>query len=554
MPDIFLSYTREDQATAQRFAEAFEAQGLSVWWDVTLRSGEAYDQVTEEALRSAKAVVVLWSQKSVISRWVRAEATMADRHRTLIPAMIEPCERPIMFELTQTADLSRWTGAATDPAWRAFLADVRRFVEAGAAPQKPPPVRLPQTVPPQPHGAGPSLAVLPFINRSGREDDGFADGMADDLTTALSGSRWMKVVAASATAFYRTGARDLQQIGRDLRARYLLEGNVRRAGDVLRVTAQLIEAETGGVLWARRFDRALSELSDLQDDLVTDVAAHLSVQVQRAETEHALNTPCDSAYDAMMRAIAYVAGSGPSQSNWQAAVTELERAVELDPNNGAALGLLATYRSRLFRYHDVGAPDVAQKIYDEIRRARALDPNDTRVLSSSAAALAMLGRLQDALPLAERSVRLNPSYEPARFVLGGVLLRLGRTEEAIFELDQAERLGPDGRYAQNSAVYRSVAHLRAGRLDQALDDAERSLRLFPSSDALIQNMLCQANAGSWDRARDALRRAQDTDPEMSLGSIANQIRDLYMGSASVEDHVAIARRVWDETEGEPGSA
>jgi TolB-like protein/Flp pilus assembly protein TadD len=554
MPDIFLSYTREDQASAQRFAEAFETQGFTVWWDVTLRSGEAYDQVTEDALRTAKAVVVLWSKRSVTSRWVRAEATLADRNRTLVPATIEPCERPIMFELTQTADLSRWTGAATDPAWRTFLADVRRFVEAGAAQPQPPSGRMPQAVPRQPHGAGPSLAVLPFINRSGREDDAFADGMAEDLTAALSGSRWMKVVAASATAFYRTGARDLQQIGRDLRARYLLEGNVRRAGEVLRVTAQLVEAETGGVLWAKRFDRALSELSDLQDDLVTDVAAHLSVQVQRAEAEHVLKTPSDSAYDAMMRAIAYVSGSGPTQSNWQAAVTELERAVELDPSNGGALGLLATYRSRLLRYHNVGAPELTQKIVEEIRRARALDPNDPRVLSSSAAALAMLGRLQDALPLAERAVRINPSYEPARLVLGGVLLRLGRTEEAIGELDQTERLGPDGHYAQNSALFRSVAHLRAGRLDRALNEAERSLRLFSSSDALIQNMLCHANAGSRDLARDALRRAKDADPEMSLGLIENLIRDLYVGSASVDDQVAIARQVWDETAGEPSSA
>jgi hypothetical protein len=133
MPDIFLSYTREDQATAQRFAAGFAAQALSVWWDATLRSGEAYDTVTEEALRTAKAVVVLWSKKSVLSRWVRAEATLAHRNRTLVPAMIEPCERPIMFELTQTADLSHWSGATNDPAWRAFLVDVRRFVEAGAA-------------------------------------------------------------------------------------------------------------------------------------------------------------------------------------------------------------------------------------------------------------------------------------------------------------------------------------------------------------------------------------------------------------------------------------
>ncbi|MEP7314993.1 MAG: toll/interleukin-1 receptor domain-containing protein, partial [Pseudomonadota bacterium] len=112
MPDIFLSYNREDQATAGLFAAALGHAGFDVWWDATLRSGEAYDEVTEKALRDAKAVVVLWSKKSVVSRWVRAEATLADRNKTLLPVMIEPCDRPIMFELTQTAELIGWQGDA----------------------------------------------------------------------------------------------------------------------------------------------------------------------------------------------------------------------------------------------------------------------------------------------------------------------------------------------------------------------------------------------------------------------------------------------------------
>lgn len=116
MTDIFLSYNREDQARAKLFAEAFEGQGFKVWWDVGLRTGEAYDEVTETALRTAKAVVVLWSKKSVQSRWVRAEATLADRNKTLVPCMIEPCERPIMFELTQTAELGHWDGSPAERA------------------------------------------------------------------------------------------------------------------------------------------------------------------------------------------------------------------------------------------------------------------------------------------------------------------------------------------------------------------------------------------------------------------------------------------------------
>src|SRR3954469_7402957 len=166
MPDIFLSYSRDDQAAARRYAEAFGAAGLDVWWDVDLRSGEAYDQVTEKALREARAVVVLWSKRSVESRWVRAEATLADRNRTLVPAMIEPCDRPIMFELTQTADLSHWDGDVTDPVWTPFQADVRRLIQAATKQAAPAPASSHAT-PEIAKGRRPSLAVLPFTNRSG---------------------------------------------------------------------------------------------------------------------------------------------------------------------------------------------------------------------------------------------------------------------------------------------------------------------------------------------------------------------------------------------------
>lgn len=127
--DVFISYSREDASVARRYADAFMEAGLKVWWDADLRSGETFDEVIEKALRAAKAVVVLWSPRSVASRWVRAEATLADRNRTLAPVIIEPCERPIIFELTHTADLCHWDGDPGDPAWLAFLEDVRGFVE-----------------------------------------------------------------------------------------------------------------------------------------------------------------------------------------------------------------------------------------------------------------------------------------------------------------------------------------------------------------------------------------------------------------------------------------
>jgi eukaryotic-like serine/threonine-protein kinase len=135
MPDIFLSYSREDQATARRYAQAFEREGLGVWWDVALNPGETFDKVTEQALREARAVVVLWSKHSVDSRWVRSEATQADRYGTLVPVTIEACNRPILFELSHTADLSGWNGDPADARWRALMDGVRRLVgKGGAAP------------------------------------------------------------------------------------------------------------------------------------------------------------------------------------------------------------------------------------------------------------------------------------------------------------------------------------------------------------------------------------------------------------------------------------
>ena len=126
MPDIFLSYCREDQAIARRFAEGLEQEGFGVWWDQALNAGESFDQVTERTLKEARAVVVLWTRRSVQSRWVRSEATLADRYGTLVPVMLEPCDRPIMFELTHTADLAGWSGDRADKRWQAFVAGLRK--------------------------------------------------------------------------------------------------------------------------------------------------------------------------------------------------------------------------------------------------------------------------------------------------------------------------------------------------------------------------------------------------------------------------------------------
>jgi len=126
--DIFISYSREERPAARHFAESLAQEGFTVWWDAVLRSGQTFDEVIEKELRAAKAVVVLWSRRSVASRWVRAEATLADRSDKLVPVIIEACDRPIIFELTHAADLADWTGDTSDPRWQTLISDLRRLV------------------------------------------------------------------------------------------------------------------------------------------------------------------------------------------------------------------------------------------------------------------------------------------------------------------------------------------------------------------------------------------------------------------------------------------
>jgi len=141
--DIFISYSREERPAARHFAESFAREGFSVWWDAVLRSGQTFDEVIEKELRAAKAVVVLWSSRSVASRWVRAEATLADRSNKLVPVIIEPCDRPIIFELTHAAELADWTGDTSDPRWKTLISDLRRLVGGGDEVVAPPAAEQP---------------------------------------------------------------------------------------------------------------------------------------------------------------------------------------------------------------------------------------------------------------------------------------------------------------------------------------------------------------------------------------------------------------------------
>ncbi len=562
-PDIFLSYNREDQTVAKVFAEGFTRAGMSVWWDTALRSGEAYDEVTEAALRGAKAVVVLWSPRSVVSRWVRAEATLADRSKTLVPAMIERCERPIMFELTQTAELSHWRGDDHDRAWQSFVGDVRRFVEAERAEASPLPLPtlLSAAAPPPPvqptprlrgeHGDAPSLAVLPFANRSGtNEDDVFAVGMVEDIIDALSQGVNLKVITSSATARYRTGALpDLHAMAHDLGVRYVMEGNVRRAGQLLRVTAQLIEADGGAILWTQKFERPLSELADLQEDLVLEVAAHLHSQVARVEMARVLKKPSNlTAWECVTRSsAAYRTINGETLLQ---ALTEAQRAVEIAPDYGIAHAMLADAAATIYMWMMPDDPVELRRIRSYIDTALALEPDNALVLAHVSEACNYSGRPVEGLALAQRAFQISPSCGLAHYsaAVAGILLDRINEAEAHFETEL--RVAPGSHTLFASYIWRGSGQLRQRNWQAALDfyaEGWRLNSLNPST--CIGQIIAETQLGRHDEARAHMFKLREVDPHTPLETWQRCMDRWFVNCAHQAEMKEVLAACWNEAAG-----
>jgi TolB-like protein/tetratricopeptide (TPR) repeat protein len=412
LADIFLSYSREDQATARRFAQAFEREGFSVWWDATLHSGEAYDQVTEKALREARAVVVLWSKKSVDSRWVRSEATTGDRNKTLVPVMIEPCLRPVMFELTHTADLSHWNGSPNDREWQAYLEDVRRFIARGdpvqpaVSPSAPHvgtgrarrigiamiaglalilgaggiwwlvtqdgPVRA--AAPSAQATAGVSLAVLPFADMSPEHNqEYFSDGLAEELLNELAQIRSLRVAGRTSSFSFKGRNEDLRVIGEKLGVNHLLEGSVRKDGSRLRITAQLISAVDGTHLWSQTYDRELSDIFAVQEEIAMAVSEALRITLDVGEMSRANGgTNNVEAYDRFLQGQALWNLGGPREVD--GASQRYREAVALDPAFARAWRGLNKALTQLMVY-GVSPETTGKELGEVISRLDALAPD-----------------------------------------------------------------------------------------------------------------------------------------------------------------------------------
>lgn len=520
MPDIFLSYNREDQAVARLYAEAFKAERFDVWWDVGLRSGEAYDEVTENALRTARAVVVLWSKKSVASRWVRSEATLADRNKTLVPCMIEACERPIMFELTQTAELSHWRGSADDRVWTAFLADVKRFVEArsdlklGVEP-----ATLASVAQVKEAAAKPAILILPFVNMSGdAEQEFFSDGVTEDIITDLGRVSALQVVSRNAAFALKGRTIAAAQLAREMKVSHILEGSIRKAGQRVRITATLVEAASDAQVWAERFDRTLDDIFAIQDEISQAIVGALKIKLAPAEKRamERRETENSEAYELLLMARQF-ARSG-SQRVKPLIIRLCRRIIELDPKFARPWAQIAFAQAEQQQRGEM--QDGSDWGLAAATRALELDPNlaEAHAARAEVAARANIGQRAEIVAELDIALKLDPNCFEALLCYGYVYLGEQNYAEAIRYYERAIAVEPD--------VVRGVAMVVQAY--QGLGDREKYLAAARRSLAVCEKVLAAepdhsealgffvstlCDLGDGDRARDWCRRALLFDPD-----------------------------------------
>ena len=446
--------------------------------------------------------------KSVVSRWASGVSMPTDHNLSLLTEAVA----------RRKADFSRhdWDLGADAFAARLGIAPLP-VAQAAPPASKEPALALPDK---------PSIAVLPFQNMSGDpEQEHFADGMVEDIVTALSRSRDFFVIARNSSFAYKGASVDIRQVGRELGVRYVLEGSVRKAANRLRISAQLIEAATGNHLWAERYDCDATDIFTVQDEIAENVAGSLEPQILLAEGGlTARQKPADlDAWGFVTRAYAHQSVS--SRTEMQAALDLLERAVACDPRyarahaNRAIVQMQMAYQGWLAdRDGSVEAAALSA------RRAIELDPNDPWAHYAKGLVASLTRRHGEALSSLTTAVKLNPNFAMAHSRLGAVLTYHRRAEEGIRHTARALRISPRDPLRPTLLNAHSIALFAATRYAAAAAVAERAsqeragfaqaLRILASSRAL---------AGDIAGAQAALKDLQLAQPGITLAWVEKNV-------------------------------
>jgi TolB-like protein len=379
----------------------------------------------------------------------------------------------------------------------------------------------------------PSIAVLPFQNMSGDpEQEYFADGMVEEIITALSRIRWLFVIARNSSFTYKGQAVDVKQVGRELGVRYVLEGSVRKAGGRVRITAQLIDALSGMHLWAERFDGSLEDVFDLQDKVASSVAGVIEPALQAAETARSANRPTTdlTAYDLYLRAYAMFLSSAARVSE---ALRLLEQAIERDPWYGPALAWASICCMRLST--DGSSRDReadSRKGGDFARRGLEVAGDDPGILSNAALALAYFGEdIGAMMALVDRALILNPSFARGWHISGILRLWAGQLDLAIEHVETSLRLSPRARVGLGLPMI-GLIHFVSRRFDEAIPKLLLAIQEDPSYPETYRVLAaCYAHMGRLSDAREIIARLRAITPLLccrpSLGGTPSTVSCIF---------------------------
>lgn len=367
----------------------------------------------------------------------------------------------------------------------------------------------------------PSIAVLPFQNMSDDpEQEHFADGITEDITTALSQLHWFFVIARNSSFAYKGKVADVRVIARELGVRYVLEGSVRKSGDRLRITAQLIDAMTGNHIWAQRYNREIADIFELQDEITSKVVAAIEPQLYAAEDHRAKRKLPGSldAWDCVARGLSLILKM--TKDDNAAARALLEQAIEIDPRYAQAYSLLAFSLSLANSWGWQSSESVLMPAWDAAQKAIRLDMENPWAHLALGHVHRQRLELQDAVAAFQNAIALNPNFAFAHTHLGLALCFLGRSDEALAELDMAERLSPRDFQAGLNGIGRAIACFIAGRYGEGVEFARMAVRQSPDTAGAHHMVVVNcALAGALTEARAALQALKRLEPDLSLETL-----------------------------------
>ncbi len=438
--------------------------------------------------------------------------TVHDHVRDRLPFDFEDLGEQQVKNIARPVRVYRVRSTLTHPAASAPGSPLSRIAGEGAERQRreagegSPPLALPDK---------PSIAVLPFANMSGDpEQEYFVDGMVEEIITALSRIRWLFVIARNSSFTYKGQAVDVKQVGRELGVRYVLEGSVRKAGNRVRITTQLIDATSGTHLWADRFDGSLEDIFELQDKIAISVAGVIEPALQAAEMCRSAARPTTdlTAYDLYLRALAAVFPI--TRERMFEALRLFEQAIAIDPRYGPALSWAANCHSRLILDGWAEEPEtVRRKGIDLARQAIAVAENDPGVLANAANVLARFGDdIGATMSLVDRALLLNPSFARGWYLSGYLRLWAGQLDLAIEHTEIALRLSPRERMGTPLALIGSTYFFKR-QFEEAAAKLLLAIQDQPGYPAPYRYLAaCYAHMGRLDDARAIVDRLRAITP------------------------------------------